>query len=54
MLVAANFAMLKPSVLVIPDSWMSSHMTTGCKAHKPVRVMQMNWTIGWRTYGIRD
>ena len=35
MLVAANFAMLKPKVLVIPNSWMSSHMTTGCKTHRP-------------------
>ena len=43
-----------PSVLVVPSSWMSSHMTTGCKIHRPVTVMQMNWTIGWRTCGIRD
>lgn len=42
------------SVLVVPSSWMSSHMTTGCKIHRPVTVMQMNWTIGWRTCGIRD
>ena len=42
------------SVLVVPNSWMSSHMTTGCKIHRSVTVMQMNWTIGWRTYGIRD
>lgn len=48
MLVAANFAMLKSSVLVIPSSWMSSHMTAGCKIHRPVMVIQMNWTIGWR------
>ena len=39
-----------PSVLVV----LSSHMTTGCKIHRPVTVMQMNWTIGWRTCGIRD
>ena len=42
------------SVLLVPSSWMSSHMTTGCKIHRPVTVMQMNWTIGWRTCGIRD
>ena len=42
------------SVLVVPSSWMSSHMATGCKIHRPVTVMQMNWTIGWRTCGIRD
>ena len=42
------------SVLVVPSSWMSSHMTTGCKIHRPVTVMQMNWTIGWRTCGIGD
>ena len=52
-LVAVNFAILKPKVLVIPNSWMSSHMTTGCKIHRSVTVMQINWTIGWRTCGIR-
>lgn len=24
-------------------------MAVGCKTHRPVRVMQMNWMIGWRS-----